>query len=185
MDGTLRAAILGCTACELRRARTQAVPGWATPARTCWSSARPRAGGGPPRRALRRARRPAPRPHAGGDRPRPRRRCSSPTRSSAGRRGAATRRPEEVRACAGYLRRQIELIAPRAILSVGRISAQSLLETGDSIGRLRGRWHRFGPQGTPLLVTYHPAYLLRSPVDKRKAWADLKAVRERLRGVSE
>jgi DNA polymerase len=86
-------------------------------------------------------------------------------------------RADEVQACAGYLRRQIELIDPKAILSVGRISAQSLLETDDTIGRLRGRWHRFGPNGTPLRVTYHPAYLLRSPAQKRKSWEDLKAVR--------
>lgn len=84
---------------------------------------------------------------------------------------------EEVQACAAYLRRQIELIDPKAILSVGRISAQSLLETGETIGRLRDRWHRFGPNGTPLRVTYHPAYLLRSPAQKRKSWDDLKAVR--------
>ena len=86
-------------------------------------------------------------------------------------------RPEEVRACAGYLRRQIELIGPRAILSVGRISSQSLLETDRPIGRLRDAWHRYGPQDTPLRVTYHPAYLLRSPGQKRSSWADLKAVR--------
>jgi len=90
-------------------------------------------------------------------------------------------KPEEARACAPYLRRQIELIQPRIVLSVGRVSAQQLLDTSESIGRLRGRWHAFGPGNTPLLVTYHPAYLLRSPGEKRKAWADLKAVRERLR----
>ncbi|WP_067563168.1 uracil-DNA glycosylase [Halofilum ochraceum] len=84
---------------------------------------------------------------------------------------------DEVQACAGYLRRQIELIDPKVILSVGRISAQSLLETDQTIGRLRERWHRFGPNGTPLRVTYHPAYLLRSPGQKRKSWEDLKAVR--------
>jgi DNA polymerase len=90
-------------------------------------------------------------------------------------------KPDEIRACAPYLRRQIELMAPRAILSVGRVSAQSLLETGDAIGRLRGRWHTFGPQSTPLWVTYHPAYLLRNPAAKGKVWSDLKAVREQLR----
>lgn len=86
-------------------------------------------------------------------------------------------RADEVQACAAYLRRQIALIGPRAILSVGRISAQSLLESDQTIGRLRGRWHRFGPHDTPLRVTYHPAYLLRSPGQKRKSWEDLKAVR--------
>ena len=90
-------------------------------------------------------------------------------------------KPDEVRACSPYLRRQIELIEPKVILAVGRISAQQLLETGETIGRLRGRWHRFGPRDTPLLVTYHPAYLLRSPAEKRKAWDDLKRVRDELR----
>ena len=89
--------------------------------------------------------------------------------------------PEEALACGPYLRRQIELIEPKIILSVGRVSAQQLLETSEAIGRLRGRWHAFGPQSTPLLVTYHPAYLLRSPGEKRKAWQDLKMVRDRLR----
>ena len=84
---------------------------------------------------------------------------------------------EEVQACAGYLRRQIELIQPKAILSVGRISSQSLLDTDAPIGRLRNHWHRYGPRDTPLRVTYHPAYLLRSPAQKRKSWDDLKAVR--------
>lgn len=90
-------------------------------------------------------------------------------------------KPDEVQACSPYLRRQIELIEPKAILAVGRIAAQQLLETGETIGRLRGRWHRFGPRDTPLLVSYHPAYLLRSPGEKRKAWADLKRVRDALR----
>ncbi|MEX0607167.1 MAG: uracil-DNA glycosylase [Halofilum sp. (in: g-proteobacteria)] len=89
--------------------------------------------------------------------------------------------PEEVHACTPYLRRQIELIAPRVILSVGRISAQNLLETPSTLGRLRGSWHRFGPRETPLRVTYHPAYLLRNPAAKRQAWDDLKRVRDQLR----
>lgn len=90
-------------------------------------------------------------------------------------------KPDEVQACSPFLRRQIELIEPKAILAVGRVAAQQLLETGETIGRLRGRWHRFGPRNTPLLVSYHPAYLLRSPGEKRKAWADLKRVRDELR----
>lgn len=90
-------------------------------------------------------------------------------------------KPDEVQACSPFLQRQIELIEPKAILAVGRIAAQQLLETGETIGRLRGRWHRFGPRNTPLLVSYHPAYLLRSPGEKRKAWADLKRVRDELR----
>lgn len=87
---------------------------------------------------------------------------------------------EEVQACSGYLRRQITLLQPRVILAVGRVSAQQLLETDEPIGRLRGRWHQYGPGGTPLAVTYHPAYLLRRPGEKAKAWADLKRVRDAL-----
>jgi len=88
-------------------------------------------------------------------------------------------KPEEADACAGYLHRQLELVRPRLILAVGRIAAQRLLQTDASIGRLRGRVHRYGPDAIPLVVSYHPAYLLRSPQEKRKAWADLKlAMRE-------
>ncbi|MQM36814.1 hypothetical protein KBTX_00803 [wastewater metagenome] len=90
-------------------------------------------------------------------------------------------RPEEIAACEGYLRRQIELIAPSIMLAVGRVSAQYLLDSDRPLGRLRGRWHEYGPRRTALLVTYHPAYLLRRPVEKRKAWADLKQVHGRLR----
>jgi DNA polymerase len=79
---------------------------------------------------------------------------------------------EETARCLPYLERQIELVAPKAILCVGRISAQRLLDTGQSIGRLRGRLHEF--RGLPVVATYHPAYLLRAPLEKRKAWDDLK-----------
>jgi DNA polymerase len=82
-------------------------------------------------------------------------------------------RPEEAAHCEPYLLRQIELVAPRVILAVGRIAAQSLLRTDAPLGRLRGRIHRFGESGLPLVVTYHPAYLLRSPDQKGKAWQDL------------
>ena len=78
---------------------------------------------------------------------------------------------EESAACRGYLQRQIELIEPKIILAVGRIAAQLLLETDEPVGRLRGSRHQLGD--TPLVVTYHPAYLLRSPSQKRKAWDDL------------
>jgi uracil-DNA glycosylase len=81
-------------------------------------------------------------------------------------------RPEEVRACIPYLFRQIELVNPTLLLCVGRIAAQTLLETDTPIGKLRGKLHRLG-SGRPMIVTYHPAYLLRSPGEKRKAWADL------------
>lgn len=82
-------------------------------------------------------------------------------------------RPEEIAACAGHLQRQIEVVQPRLILAVGRIAAQSLLQTTTPVGRLRGRVHDYGPAGLPLVVTYHPAYLLRSPGQKRRAWEDL------------
>jgi DNA polymerase len=82
-------------------------------------------------------------------------------------------KPEEAAHCTPYLERQIELIAPRIILVVGRIAAQTLLQTDTPIGRMRGRLYRFGPRATPVVVTYHPAYLLRSPGEKRKAWSDL------------
>lgn len=95
--------------------------------------------------------------------------------------------PEEAGCCLPYLHRQIELIAPRLMVAVGRIAAQNLLATDTPIGKLRGAVHRFGPRATPLIVTYHPAYLLRSPGEKRKAWIDLKFVRaelQRLRGAN-
>jgi len=86
-------------------------------------------------------------------------------------------KPEEVASCMTYLLRQIELIRPVLILAVGRIAAQNLLATDLPLGRLRGRVHSFGPLNSPLVVTYHPAYLLRTPADKRKAWEDLKFAR--------
>lgn len=88
--------------------------------------------------------------------------------------------PSEVAACLPYLQRQIELLAPSLILVVGRIAAQNLLATEIPIARLRGSVHRFGPAGIPLVVTYHPAYLLRSPGEKRRAWVDLKLARAQL-----
>jgi DNA polymerase len=93
-------------------------------------------------------------------------------------------RPEEVAACLPYLRRQIELVRPRLLLAVGRIAAQNLLGTEESLSRLRGRVHRFGELNTPLVVTYHPAYLLRNPADKRKAWEDLKFARSVFRQLT-
>ena len=79
----------------------------------------------------------------------------------------------EAAACRGHLERQIELLSPRLILAVGRIAAQQLLGTEAPLGRLRGRPHRLIRAEIPVIVTYHPAYLLRSPKDKRKAWDDL------------
>ncbi len=78
---------------------------------------------------------------------------------------------DEAAACRQYLERQIELIQPRIILAVGKIAAQNLLGCDDPVGRMRARPHQLG--GIPLVVTYHPAYLLRSPSQKRKSWSDL------------
>lgn len=79
----------------------------------------------------------------------------------------------EAAACRHYLERQIELINPRIVLAVGRIAAQLLLASDEPLGRLRGRAHFLKEGALPLVVTYHPAYLLRSPSQKGKAWQDL------------
>ena len=84
-------------------------------------------------------------------------------------------RPEEVQACSPYLIRQIELIRPKVILALGTFAAQTLLETKLSIGKLRNQIHRY--YGVPLIVTYHPAALLRNPSWKRPAWEDVKLAR--------
>lgn len=83
------------------------------------------------------------------------------------------RQPEadEIAACLPYLLNQIALIRPKIILALGRVAAQTLLETDETIARLRGRVHAF--RGIPLIVTYHPAYLLRNLPDKARAWEDL------------
>jgi uracil-DNA glycosylase family 4 len=79
---------------------------------------------------------------------------------------------EESAECRGYLEQQVGLVQPKIILAVGRIAAQLLLATDSPVGRMRGSRHQLGD--TPLVVTYHPAYLLRSPSQKRKAWDDLR-----------
>jgi DNA polymerase len=76
--------------------------------------------------------------------------------------------------CHEYLERQIELVQPVLILAVGRIAANNLLHSDLQVGRLRGRVHKYGARQIPLIVTYHPAYLLRSPLEKRKVWDDLQ-----------
>ena len=80
---------------------------------------------------------------------------------------------DESSQCRAYLDRQIELLKPKLILAVGRIAAQLLLGTDAPLGRLRGRQHKIGPAEIPVVITYHPAYLLRSPAQKRKVWEDL------------
>jgi DNA polymerase len=94
--------------------------------------------------------------------------------------------PQETAACASFLRRQIQLLQPRFMLCAGRISAQTLLNTSDSIGKLRGRFIDFPAEGRtiPLLVTYHPSALLRNEDYKRPAWEDLKLLRSELEKTS-
>lgn len=88
--------------------------------------------------------------------------------------------PEEAAACRTYLEQQIRLVQPRLILAVGRVAAQNLLNTDAPLGRMRGQLHHHGEKQMPVMVTYHPAYLLRSPGEKRKAWDDLKQARDLL-----
>lgn len=85
--------------------------------------------------------------------------------------GNRTPEPEELAQCEPFLVRQVTLVQPRIIVAMGRFAVQSLLRSNEPIGRLRGRVHRY--QGVPLIVTYHPAYLLRNLEDKAKAWDDL------------
>ncbi|MEK6643576.1 MAG: uracil-DNA glycosylase [Planctomycetota bacterium] len=94
---------------------------------------------------------------------------------------------DEIIACKGYLVRQIEIIQPQVIIALGAPAVQTILNTREGIGRLRSRWHNFYPSGSetigdpiPVMPTFHPAYLLRSPGEKGKAWADLKMVMGRL-----
>jgi DNA polymerase len=89
-------------------------------------------------------------------------------------------RPTEVACCLPYLQQQVDMIQPRLMVAVGRVAAQNLLGTDTPLARLRGLVHRFGTRATPLIVTYHPAYLLRSPTEKRKTWVDLKFIRAEL-----
>lgn len=81
---------------------------------------------------------------------------------------------DEMEACRDFLDRQIRFVQPKLILAVGRIAAQSLLATDAPVGRLRGRTHTLKTSNTPVVVTYHPAYLLRSPRQKSKSWDDLQ-----------
>lgn len=82
--------------------------------------------------------------------------------------------PEEVGLCTRFLDQQIALIQPRLLLAVGRIASHYLLQTKSSLESLRNKVHQYGGNRTPLIVTYHPAYLLRNPADKKKAFADLQ-----------
>ena len=90
-------------------------------------------------------------------------------------------RTDEQATCTPYLQRQIDLLQPRVILALGRVAAQWLLQSDAPIGRLRGRTFEYGSQSTPLVVSYHPAYLLRSPLQKSRSWEDLKSVKRLLK----
>jgi uracil-DNA glycosylase family 4 len=81
--------------------------------------------------------------------------------------------PDELQACEPFLLKQIQLLQPKVIVALGRISAQALLGSDQPLGGLRGQVYQYGPDNIPLIVTYHPAYLLRQPADKGKVWADL------------
>ena len=85
---------------------------------------------------------------------------------------------DEAASCRSYLERQIDFVAPKIIIAVGRIAAQHLLQTDAPVGRMRGQRHILGDRGLPVVVTYHPAYLLRSPTQKRKVWQDLLLARQ-------
>lgn len=80
--------------------------------------------------------------------------------------------PDEVANCLPYLERQIAIVSPEFICMLGKVAASTLLETSLSLGKLRGRWHRY--RGIPAVVTYHPAFLLRNPASKKEAWDDLQ-----------
>lgn len=88
--------------------------------------------------------------------------------------------PDEVEGCRPYLDMQIQLLQPKLIVALGRIAAQRLLSTDQPLSRLRGPLHEYGKFQTPVFVTYHPAYLLRSPKEKAKSWEDLKKVWQHL-----
>jgi len=90
----------------------------------------------------------------------------------------------EVEKCEPYLQRQLQLIQPRIIVALGRVAAQNLLKTDERIGVLRGRRFYYADMEIPLVVTYHPAYLLRSPKEKRKTWQDLRLAKSILQQVS-
>jgi DNA polymerase len=91
--------------------------------------------------------------------------------------------PVEAESCRPYLEQQIKLVKPKLIVALGRIAAQRLLNTDEPLARLRGPIHKYGPDATPLFITYHPAYLLRSPREKAKSWDDLKKVAQFLEGA--
>jgi uracil-DNA glycosylase family 4 len=88
--------------------------------------------------------------------------------------GNRTPEPREIICCLPFLRRQLEAIAPRVICTLGNVATRAILQTGESIGRLRGRFTEWS--GVPVLPTFHPSYLLRNPEDKKLAWSDLRKI---------
>ncbi len=90
--------------------------------------------------------------------------------------------PEEIALCMPYLLKQIEIIQPKVLCALGTFAAQTLLNTKAPVGTLRGRFHDY--KGIPMMVTFHPAYLLRNPNDKAKVWEDMKKVRDLLGELS-
>ena len=168
---------------DLCRSRRQAVPGVGDAgAEWMFVGEAPGAEEDAKGRAIRRAGRTAARQHA--------RRAghatrgatsTSPTCSNAARPATARPSPREVDACRPYLDRQIELIRPKLIVALGKSAATTLLAVDATIASLRGRVHRY--QGVPLIVTYHPAYLLRNLPDKAKAWEDLCLARATIRAL--
>ncbi len=83
---------------------------------------------------------------------------------------------DEAEHCRPYLEQQLRLVKPKLIVALGRVAAQRLLATDTPIGKMRGQTYHWGPERTPLMVTYHPAYLLRNPADKSRSWEDLKRI---------
>ncbi len=90
---------------------------------------------------------------------------------------------DEVLACDDYLKTQIKIIQPKMILALGRIAAQNLLKSDVPIGKMRGKIYQYGEAEIPVVVTYHPAYLLRSPREKRKSWQDLQLAVQLYKGT--
>lgn len=91
-------------------------------------------------------------------------------------------RPEEVQACRRWFDPQLKAISPKLICLLGRVAAQEVLQTDAALAALRGRWHEY--LGVPVWVTYHPAYLLRSPEQKRRAWEDMRSLMRRYHAMT-
>lgn len=92
-----------------------------------------------------------------------------------------TPRPDEIEACSEILNKQLDVLKPKLVVALGAVAAQNLLKTTEKVSKLRGRWYPY--RGAKLLVTYHPAYLLRNPKDKKLAWEDLKVLQKEYQGL--